>query len=79
MDLESAAARLAADPNYRVLRRVQLAEHHVFAENRSGEPVGRLAVIDTETTGFEPGDGHRPRGFREAKVANIKAMRRCEK
>ena len=59
MDLESAAARLAADPNYRVLRRVQLAEHHSFAENTSGEPVGRLAVVDTETTGFSLEGGDR--------------------
>ena len=59
MDLESAAALLASDPNYRVLRRVNLAEHHVFAENTAGELVGRLAVVDTETTGFNPEDGDR--------------------
>ena len=59
MDLESAAALLASDPNYRVLRRVNLGEHHVFAENTSGEPVGRLAVVDTETTGFNLEDGDR--------------------
>ena len=59
MDLESAAALLEADPNYRVLRRVQLAEHHVFAENSTGEPVGRLAVVDTETTGFSLDGGDR--------------------
>jgi DNA polymerase III epsilon subunit-like protein len=39
----------------------------------------REIVFDTETTGFEPSDGHRPRGFREANVANKKTMRRCEK
>lgn len=59
MDLESAAALLAADPNYRVLRRVQLAEQHVFAPNALGEPVGRLAVVDTETTGFNLEGGDR--------------------
>ena len=59
MDLESAAALLEADPNYRVLRRVQLAEHHVFAENSTGEPVGRLAVVETETTGFSLDGGDR--------------------
>jgi DNA polymerase III epsilon subunit-like protein len=35
----------------------------------------REIVFDTETTGFEPGDGHRPRGFCEAKVAIKKTMR----
>jgi hypothetical protein len=35
----------------------------------------REIVFDTENTGFEPGDGHRPRGFREAKVAIKKTMR----
>jgi len=35
----------------------------------------REIVFDTETTGFEPGDGHRPRGFRVAKVAIKKTMR----
>jgi hypothetical protein len=35
----------------------------------------REIVFDTETTGFEPGDGHRPRGFCAAKVAIKKTMR----
>lgn len=26
-------------------------------------------VFDTQTTGFEPSEGHRPRGLLEAKVA----------
>jgi hypothetical protein len=39
----------------------------------------REIVFDTETAGFEPGDGHNPRGFREAKVAIEESMRRCER
>jgi DNA polymerase III epsilon subunit-like protein len=35
----------------------------------------REIVFDTETTGFEPGDGHRPRGFCAAKVAIKESMR----
>jgi hypothetical protein len=35
----------------------------------------REIVFDTETAGFEPADGHRPRGFRAAKVAFKKEMR----
>jgi DNA polymerase III epsilon subunit-like protein len=35
----------------------------------------REIVFDTETTGFEPSDGHSPRGFRAAKVAIKKEMR----
>lgn len=35
----------------------------------------REIVFDTETTGFEPDDGHRPRGFRAAKVAIKETMR----
>lgn len=56
---EQAAAVLRDHPDYRVLRRVQLAEDQVFAENDSGEPCGRLAVIDTETTGLEAASGER--------------------
>lgn len=39
----------------------------------------RGIVFDTETTGFEPGDGHRPRGFRVAKAAFKKSDAVCEK
>jgi DNA polymerase III epsilon subunit-like protein len=35
----------------------------------------REIVFDTETTGFEPSDEHRPCGFRVAKVAIKKTMR----
>jgi hypothetical protein len=35
----------------------------------------REIVFDTGTMGFEPDDGHRPRGFRVAKVAIKESMR----
>lgn len=47
-----AADVLNQDPDYRVLRRVSVGDEEVFAENTTGEPCGRLAVIDTETTGL---------------------------
>lgn len=56
---EQAAAVLREHPDFRVLRRVQLADEQVFAENDSGEPCGRLAIIDTETTGLEVANGDR--------------------
>ena len=59
MDAEVAANFLSANPDYRVLRRVAIADEHVFAENVADEPVGRLAVIDTETTGFKVEEGDR--------------------
>ena len=59
MEIENAAALLAANPDFRVLRRVAIADNHVFAENVSGEPCGRVAVIDTETTGFAVESGDR--------------------
>jgi DNA polymerase-3 subunit epsilon len=59
MDINEAAKILEAHPDFRVLRRVAIADDHVFAENTAGEPVGRLAVIDTETTGFKVDAGDR--------------------
>ncbi len=58
MELAAAAALLEEHPDYRVLRRVNIGDEHVFAQNTSGEPCSLLAVIDTETTGFnhEAGD-----------------------
>lgn len=54
MDAANAAAEvLSAHPDFRVLRRVAIADDHVFAQNVSGEACGRLAVIDTETTGLK--------------------------
>lgn len=59
MDLDNAAEILDAHPDFRVLRRLRIADTHVFAENVSGEPCGRLAVIDTETTGLKAELGDR--------------------
>jgi DNA polymerase III epsilon subunit-like protein len=49
-----ALATLAANPGYRVLHRLAVADEQVFAENVTGESCARLAVIDTETTGLKP-------------------------
>ncbi len=59
MDTTDAAKVLEAHADYRVLRRLGIADAHVFAENVGGEPCGRLAVIDTETTGLKPELGDR--------------------
>lgn len=59
MDIDGAAATLAAHPDFRVLRRLRISDGHVFAENDSGEPCARLAVIDTETTGLKAELGDR--------------------
>lgn len=59
MDLDKAAETLDAHPDFRVLRRLRIADAHVFAENINGEPCGRLAVIDTETTGLKSELGDR--------------------
>jgi DNA polymerase III subunit epsilon len=59
MDIENATKLLEAHADYRVLRRLCIADDHVFAENVGGEPCGRLAVIDTETTGLRPDLGAR--------------------
>jgi DNA polymerase-3 subunit epsilon len=59
MDVDVATKLLEAHADYRVLRRLGVADAHVFAENAAGEPCGRLAVIDTETTGLKPELGDR--------------------
>ena len=59
MDSEQAASVLERDPDHRVSRRVRLADDQVFAENTTGETCGRLAVIDTETTGLNVDLGDR--------------------
>ena len=59
MRTEQAAAVLSQDADYRVLRRVRVGDEEVFAQNTTGEPCGRLAVIDTETTGLNVDLGDR--------------------
>jgi DNA polymerase III subunit epsilon len=59
MDIDKAVATLEAHPDFRVLRRLRIADAHVFAENVGDEPCGRLAVIDTETTGLKAELGDR--------------------
>ncbi len=54
MELSEALATLAANPDFRVLRPVEVADEHVFATNVTEEACARLAVIDTETTGLRP-------------------------
>ena len=57
--IEQAARLLGADANYRVLKKVQLQDEQVFNQNTDLEPCGRLAVIDTETTGLNAQTGDR--------------------
>ena len=59
MDIDHATKVLEAHADYRVLRRLRIGDAHVFADNVSGEPCGRLAVIDTETTGLKAELGDR--------------------
>ena len=59
MNRTQALELLAAEPDFRVLRRLVVADDHVFAENTRGEPTGRIAVIDTETTGLRVDQGAR--------------------
>ena len=59
MNIDQATTLLEAHADYRVLRRLCIADDQVFAENVGGEPCGRLAVIDTETTGLKPDLGDR--------------------
>jgi DNA polymerase-3 subunit epsilon len=58
-DVDKAAETLGSHPDFRVLRRLRISDAHVFAENIAGEPCGRLAVIDTETTGLKAELGDR--------------------
>ncbi len=59
MDIAEDLALLAKHPDYRISRRLAIGDEHVFATNTSGEPCGRLAVIDTETTGLNVDLGDR--------------------
>jgi len=59
MNIDQATTLLEAHADYRVLRRLCIADDQVFVENVGGEPCGRLAVIDTETTGLKPDLGDR--------------------
>lgn len=59
MDVAKAAETLDAHPDFRVLRRLCISDAHVFAENVSGEPCGRLFGVDTETTGLKAELGDR--------------------
>jgi len=59
MDIDNATKVLEAHADYRVLRRLGIADAHVFAKNVGGEACGRLAVIDTETTGLKAELGDR--------------------
>ena len=59
MEIAEAIATLSANPDYWVLHRLVVADEHVFADNVTGESCARLAVIDTETTGFKPDLGAR--------------------
>lgn len=58
-EIDRAAEVLENHPDFRVLRRLRVADDQVFAENVSSEPCGRLAVIDTETTGLKAELGDR--------------------
>lgn len=58
-DIDHATRLLEAHADYRVLKRLGVGDAHVFAENVAGEPCGRLAVVDTETTGLKPDLGDR--------------------
>ncbi len=57
--INNAITQIESHPDYRVLRRLALNDDHVFAENLSEGKCGRLAVIDTETTGLKADLGAR--------------------
>jgi DNA polymerase-3 subunit epsilon len=51
-DLEAMAARLAAHPDFRLIRRLDPARERPAL---SGSTIRRAAIVDTETTGTDPG------------------------
>ncbi len=53
MHIKEALSTLENNPDFRVLRKVHITDQHVFAENSSGEACGKIAIIDTETTGLK--------------------------
>jgi len=59
LEIPEALAALAANSDYRVLRRLAITHEHVFDANVNGEACARLAIIDTETTGLMPDRGAR--------------------
>ncbi|MDE2423413.1 MAG: hypothetical protein KGN31_04285 [Betaproteobacteria bacterium] len=59
MDIQTALAVINGNPDYRVLTRLKIDDHHLFEVSPAEEPLGRLAVIDTETTGLKVDDGDR--------------------
>jgi DNA polymerase-3 subunit epsilon len=59
MNIDEATSLLEAHADCRVLHRLGIADAHVFAENVGDERCGRLAVIDTGTTGLKPELGDR--------------------
>ncbi|WP_197457834.1 3'-5' exonuclease [Ferrovum sp. PN-J185] len=59
VDINSALEIVKADSNYRVLTRLNITDFHQFENAPSDEPIGRLAVIDTETTGLKVDEGDR--------------------
>jgi DNA polymerase-3 subunit epsilon len=59
VDINTALNIIKNNPDYRVLTRLKIENLHQFEIAPTGEPLGRLAVIDTETTGLKVDDGDR--------------------